>query len=1266
MGEQPPHVVVWLEGLFGGVLMLRGIGRVVLLWTGLALAATHAIGQEARASLGGKVSDPQKAVVVGADVTVMSVETGVTEKTQTNKSGDWIVRFLVPGHYTFEVTAPGFKTTAHDALELQVGDEKTADVQMQVGGSTEQVEVSDEAPLVDTTAAVSGTVVTEKELESLPTQTHISSLLVSLTPGGLVGAPTGGQAHLWSNTSASTLSVNGLGSVAGSGAGNNDYAVSYVLDGAYDSKADGRQAFIPSQDAVRQFRVSSNAFDASLGRMSGATLTTVTKTGTKDFHGVVYEYNQNDMLNARPYNQPLADVSVNELGGVVDGPVWIPKLYNGRDRKTFFLFNYDYTRNKVPLSGNMSLPTMLERQGDFSQSYYYQNGQKTPFHIYDPTTVDANGNRQEFTGDVIPASRIDPIAKAILALLPAPNTAADAVGPDSNNYRKGSVQDDTFKMAMLRLDQTWSNRQSSYVNLRWNTWSELTNDPFGPASILSGYYQARKNRGVTLDHTILLTQSLVLDLKYNLMNFWSSTSSRAAGSDPTKFGFSSAFAALSSMPSLPLINNGSVSSGALSVGADNSGLGTSQGGNYNNDVFHTMSVSLNQTHGNHSLKYGGEYMIQQQGAGSLGAVNGSFTFGTNWTTPNPLATNSPGLGNGFASFLLGLPTSGSFPLNSTAFWSQHYGAAYIQDDWRVSPRLTLDFGLRWDYETGISERHNKDWTRYDPNYVQTGVTTPSQAAYASEISGTSTNAGIKLLQSYRSDATTFVTRGAIDYAGVHGTPDTPGDPRYKYFQPRLGFAYRAQPTTVLRGGVGRFVQASFNTPSQSGFSQSTNLVATTNNYRESNPATWDNAFSGGLVQPTGNALAEQTNIGTITSYTDPHIGRIYVDEASLSLEQEINKWLIEIGGTYNRSHDLALAYPTNQLTAAQYLAAFSPTFDSTGKPIDLLPGNQTVTNPFKGVAGLPTTSGAFTSNTLTAGQLLRPNPIVNSDIPVTTNGGKASYYGLLTKVEKRYRNGFSFLQSFTWGRNWTQDFFLGNTSLQLYIPRQIYSSDVRFHYSVAPIYELPFGRGKRFLNHSNWAVQELAGGWEMSVVYNFQSGTPIVLPTNSSFYRGDASPNTNLTRGKTGKYFDTSAFVAYPNKATCYTSLRDPNKYPGWTGVSSLPGYGWAPSTCSSNGPNNGVYNDFTVRNTLNPQTFGDIRYPGVNEWTLGARKSFRFTDTVRLQVRFDLFNALNHPQFTSVDTSPTSSYFGTLGDPSSLQQNNAPRAVELGGKLFF
>ena len=1126
----------------------------------LSIAPAHA--QESRASLGGRVTDPEGAVVPNAKVTVTSVETGVRQTTATNATGDWSVKFLNPGHYTFSVNAPGFKLANHQPLELQVGDQKESDLALQVGSVTESVSVTSEAPLIDTTAAVSGTVITTKELEDLPTQSHVPTLLVGLTPGSVIGNGYGGAPHLWSNIGDSQNQINGSGSVAGSGGQNNNYSVQYTLDGSYDSNVSGQVAFVPPQDSIAEFRVQTNAYDASIGRQTGGTLNMVTKGGSKAFHGSVYEYNQNNTLNAHIWGVlpgvPVPAIHYNEYGATFGGPVWIPKLYDGRRRKTFFFYSYDGIRNNAPVNtGFMSLPTMAERGGDFSQAFQVTSGIKYQATIYDPLTIDpVTNNRQPFPGNKIPASRISPFAAAVFALMPPPDNAGDGTTSDNNNYQKREVQRDKFISNAVRLDQAWNNANHSYANISFNNWSESSYNPFGgfAGDILNALIQARRQETLTLDHNIVVSPKILVDLKYNILNSFGSSYSPSRSYNDTQLGLSNTF--ISQMPlysGIPLLAN-------VVGGAENGGLGTNQAASYNVDTFQTMDGKITQTFRTHTFSYGVEYMIQQQGTGALYQTSGEFDFGSNaWTCHNPTSDCTGGVGNGWnqASFVLGMPYQTSYNKiyqANTGFWSQHYLAGFFQDDWRATPKLTLNFGMRWDYQTNASERHNKAFTRYNPTYVQTGVTSASQASYAALVGGSSSNIGVQLLQSARPSVSSFVSTGAEEFSGVNGAPTTPYDPRYRYFQPRLGFAYQVYPNTVV-------------------------------------------------------------------------------------------------------------ATPTNAIPTAAYLTAFGPQFDATGRPLDTLSGNTPVTNPFKGIAAIQTgNSSLYSANTVNASQLLRPNPLVNSDTSETTSNGTATYYALLTKIERRYSNGFSYLQSFTWGRNYTQDFYLGNTSIQLYIPRQIYSNDVRFHYTVTPVYELPFGKGKKFLGNPSLGMEQLVGGWEFTGIYNFQSGNPIVLPTNSAFYRGDKSPDVNVKKGRTGTYFDTTAFAPYPTKSTTVAQLQ---AYPTWTGVMSLPGATWSPVS-SSDSAKNGVYNDFTVRNTLYPQTFGDIRQPYVNTFTLGLRKNFNFTETLRFQLRFDATNLFNHPQFGNVGTTVTSTYFGRLSGTSSPTAVNNPRQIEVAGKIYF
>jgi hypothetical protein len=293
--------------------------------------------------------------------------------------------------------------------------------------------------------------------------------------------------------------------------------------------------------------------------------------------------------------------------------------------------------------------------------------------------------------------------------------------------------------------------------------------------------------------------------------------------------------------------------------------------------------------------------------------------------------------------------------------------------------------------------------------------------------------------------------------------------------------------------------------------------------------------------------------------------------------------------------------------------------------------------------------------------LLRPNPAAG-DINLNTGDGKVFFYSLITKVEKRFNNGFSVLQSFTYSKTISENNVYANQAVAVRIEKRLATSDQRFHYTLSPIYELPFGRGKRFLNNYGWAMDELVGGWEFSGIYNFQSGVPVVFPTNSSFFQG-GDPSIGSKKSHS-QWFDTSKFAIFPSSSVSKATLANTTIYPAWTGVTGMPGSSFTPT--SGSGPQNGVYQDFATWNTYFPTTFGDVRQPFTTQFTLGARKSFVIAGPVRFQVRMDVFNALNHPLFASVNTSVGNAFFGTLGSSATLSQTNSPRQVQLSGRLTF
>ncbi|MDR3723117.1 MAG: carboxypeptidase-like regulatory domain-containing protein [Terracidiphilus sp.] len=1231
----------------------------------LALAASFcAFGQETRASLRGKVTDPNGAVVQNATIVVTSEATGVKNQTQTNDEGDWRVDGLLPGLYEFDVMSTGFQASHYAGIDLQLNDQKQMDTRLHLGSETESVNVTASVPLIDTTSAVSGTVMTSDTLEELPTLSNAPTMFISMFPGASASSGVAGGIYQWSNGGLTNVAINGTGSTSA-----NTTAINYLIDGGVDVNNGGQVAFMPPVDAVGQMRVITNAYDASLGRNLGTTMMMAMKTGGLKFHGDAYYNNQNNLLNANTYandatNAPKTPIHIHYYGGTVSGPVWIPKIYDGHKKQTFFFFSWSGVHSVDPTNtGYFSVPDAYERTGNFSNSFVIYHGVTYHTKIYNPYSITQQKGvygRTEYPNETLPY--INPIAKAYLDLIGPANAPANLlVSNDANNYRVPAFEVNHLNSQIVRIDHAWNNSQHSYLSLRRNDWRGIPNSVFGNTTHNNVAYNltvstamgARTNRQVTLDHSIVLKPEILLDMNYSLMNFWTTTTSPSAGQDPKALGFSSNYASQMQIPGIPEL------SGFLSGVRFGTVWNSSE-----NHMNHNPKASVTQMWGNHTLRYGAEYMVQQSAKGGVGSSAGTLSFGKNWTNGGPVGDMPTGSGSEFASFLLGLPTDGSIPIGATGMWSQHFLGVYFQDDWRVTPKLTLDIGLRWDYERPVTERYNHLVSRFDPNYVQQDITTAAQASYTTLLSGSSKNQGIALLQNYRSDPSTFIARGGLLYAGVDGTSVSVRNALYKYFQPRVGFAYQLDANTVIRGGVGRFVQADFVTGDQTGWSQSTKLLATSDNYESAPTIDMANPYPNGLQAAIGNSLGKQTNVGTATSYKDPNMGRQYADIASLAIQRQIKNILIDSSFVLNEVHGGSMSWDVNNPSSAAWHASYDPIFTSTGAPALVHPGDTLVSNPFYQVSGIMTTASAYTSKNVSAYSLLRPNPLLGS-LTETRATGLTRYYAFQNKVEKRYKNGFSLLSSFAWSKLLEADSFIGNQIEKPVICHQLSASDNKFQYVVTSVYQLPFGRNQRFGAHIDRALDAVAGGWKLAGSYSFQSGTPITLPTNSSLFKG-GDPALN-GRKTSSKWFDTSYFYPYPTSSTPRSEIAT---YPDWTGVQNLPGYNWipTPSVAGYKNVQNGIYQDFATRVTYNQTRFGDIRNPYITNLILGVRKSFAITNKIPFELGIDTFNTLNHPRFGDVSTDPNSYYFGAIEgtDSSKWNQNNSPRAVQLTGKIHF
>jgi len=1275
-------------------------------------ASISCLAQGTTSVLTGIVFDPQGRVVPNATVTVFSDDKGIRWTAKTNEAGSWRVDALVAGTYHFNVVATGFASSAHPSFTLEMGTQKSLDTTMQVGTSSEVVTVTSEEPLIDTTAAVAGMVLEAKSLDALPTHTNTPLEFLYTTPGFTFGAYYQANANLgtmlWSNQAMSSGSMNG--------AGYSYFAMNYTIDGATDTNTSGQVAWVPPMDAIQEVRVAANAYDASTSRAASATVNMMMKSGGQSFHGNIYEFNKNNFWNAntvvndaylsrgyswKNYHVPV--VRHNEYGGMIGGPVWIPKVWDGEKRGTFFFVSWEGLRNNSPYQqpNTVSLPTIAERSGDFSSSYVTKtvSGNKTTYMntIYDPTNYTQSGQtitRAQFAGNIIPSTRLSAMAKAMMGMLPTNMDAACAtVGACSsntiNNYANvNDVQQNKFSSTSVRVDQAWNNNHHSYAEYRYNHLDQLAADVFGASNPLSSTILLRTNYGLTVNHAWVLSPNLFVNITGNATLYNSTSSSLAASQDMTKYGFSSTFAALATAKGLPTVvspNNNSDNTGWLAwgLGSSTSGLPLGGSGNgYSKSYAYELRGYLQQIWKNHVVHYGAEWILQQLAAGDNYNSAGHFTFGNSWTKQSNTVAAGTAEGNALADFLLGLPQSGYLNNDAKTYFTQPYFGVYLQDDWRVTPKLTLNLGVRYDYQLSLKERHNQFWSRFDPNYNFADITSQVQANYTTNITGgnASGNTGIAMLQKWQ-PAGNVNAKGAIRYAGLNGTPDQAFDTQPSYLQPRVGFSYLIRPTTVLRGGYGRFTQASFNTGSAvpggsytntTGYSASTTYNATSDNYITPG-ATLDSPFPNGLQSKTGNSLGVYTNPGSVSSFYDPNNKRVYTDDASLRVQQEFKGYLFEVAGVITHTVGLAEAININLPSTAAWHAAYDAYFDSTGRPAYTLPGYTAVPNPFYGNTKLQSSSSLRTSSTVNAYNLLRPSALSNNGGDLTEYKflGKSTHYGLQASAKKRYKDGLSISYAFNWSKQMDATGFNTPAAYSQKMNRQLSANDMRFTNVVTATYELPFGKGKLILPKSNRILDTVIGGWSVSPVLNLSSGYPIYIPKNSNFFKGGS---LNLGSKRThAKMFDTSKLVSFPSSKSIPTSqLWNTNYYPEWTGVSSLPGYGYVPdATDAANGVANGVFNDFSTWISNQPSYDNNLRAAFLYNWDASAHKTIRLKNDMRLEFSFIAINAANHPMYGIISTSPSSSCVGQLSNWENTcnampSVSNNPRQIELSGKFHF
>lgn len=1010
----------------------------------------------------GRVVDSSGALVASAPIRAMQVETNIVTRAATNSEGIYEFPNLLPGNYRIVVEFPGFKRVDRGPVELRVGDVLTVTLTLEPGDLAETVSVTAEAPLLELSTASVGQTMAGRQITDMASGGRAITYLLQLTPGMVT---TVSPNSAWNPQGRGNLSR--TQSTMGSGSASTEY----TLDGIPNMDHNGTMMLPPPPDMIQEFRVQTAAFDASQGRFSGASVNMVVKQGTNQFHGALHYGMERRAFNSNPFfvNRALHDLTTgpptdakrdslfpksktDRYRTSFAGPVFLPKFYDGRNR-TFFSYGNEIMENSSPGSGFHTVPTANQREGDFSELLALGGS----YRIYDPATIaltgDGRTSRLPFTGNVIPRGRLDPVAQKLVAFYPLPNTTGTVDG--RNNFSNPPANIIKWQSHLGRIDQVISERQRMYAsfsasNNHTEQYRDYRNDG-------KGLISDAPTRNLTLDDVLILSPSLVLNLRAGVNRINITETPVSAGIDLTSLGFSSDLT--SQIPReywmVPGIN-------IAGYGVLNDRSFTWQTRTYTYTGGHVTYLR-----GSHTLKAGGEWRTFSRNRTSVGSATPEFEFDTVWTRgPHNNSGASP-IGQGLASFMLGLPTGGSGERNASSAQGSHYTGFYLHDNWKVSRGLTLDLGLRYELEIPVTERFNRanrgfDFTTANP------IEPAAQANYAKK-----PIAEIPPSQ--------FHALGGLLFAGVGGVPRGMWSADTNNFLPRIGAAYQLRPTTIIRAGYGVFYGAMGTDrmePPQAGFSQSTPIVPSLDEGLTFT-GTLADPFPEGFLEPAGADGGLTTYLGRSVNFIQTGIVPERMQRWSATIQQQLSgRLLVEIGYTGNRGSDLSVSRNFNAVPG-RYLSTSGSRDQAV---INFL--TQQVDNPFKGIA-------AFNGTNLAAAkvqrqQLLSPIPQflgVNS----TTSDGSSTYHQGHARLEKRMTHGFNLGGTYTWSKFMEATDLLNPSDA---LPSRVISSMDRPHrITFSGMWDLP------------WAQNKLWGGWSFSGMYQWQSGAPMAF--GNVIFNGD-------------------------------------------------------------------------------------------------------------------------------------------------------------------
>jgi hypothetical protein len=1231
------------------------------LLTTICLVLVPAFTQEFRATISGHAYDSSGGAVPNVKVQVTNLATNEVTTATSDTSGAYTIPLLRPGTYKLNATAPGFKQYTQDNVTLEAAKTLGLDLRLEVGNVTETIEVTAEALALETQSASRSGIVTEKQVAELPLNARNPFML-----GTMMSGVNFNGAAIWQrpfdNGAIAQWSING----------GRDSSSEYMLDGASNDGQMGSNniAYVPIVDAVQEFNVMTNMYNAEYGHTGSGIMNVVLKSGGSQHHGTAYEFLRRSPLDANTFQNnaipasatnptggaPRPNHYLDQWGGQLDGPLRIPGiLKKDGPIKLFYMGAIEPYREGTPNPLIVSWPTTEMRSGDFSKLV---NAQGQAITIYDPFTAvyDANGNtltaRQPFAGNLIPANRINPISAAVTKYMPVPNQASAAGSRYGTNdvYFPGYFDKDKFYSLILKFDWLFGSKNRAFFRHVSNDRTEnrsVNGIDNKPGTDGQQPFQ-RINDGYVADWVGTVTPTFVLNARASFNRFIEKGFGAAnAGFDLTTLGISQSL-----LKQLP--NQDKIYFGRWDFDNYNS-LGRSQSNNYTNT--YQLAFNATKVYNSHTFKAGVDLRqinYELQNTGNI--LN--YTGNTTWTQNSFTGANS-NTGDGYASFLLGIVGgSSNYPL--FPWWKQRYSAFYFTDDWKVSRRLTLNLGVRYDILSPQYEKWNRQNGPFDPN-----VASPIASAVAANVATLGTlPANVAPLYANLANL-----KGGITFAGVGNLGHIPWSTYKSSIQPRVGLAYQLKEKMVIRMGFGQYYSDPTNDYQQTnGFSTSTSIVNSLDGGRTPIANILNNPYPNGIVSPTGSSLGAATFVGRNPSWFSEGFTIPSVWQFSVGFQYQATKSsTLDVSYVGSRSFNLNMSadYNIPSLPVRKGCdileggAPAPPAGTPGGGPSGTLPCDQTYPNPFKGVAAFNGTS-YFTSNTQTFWQLNRPFPQFSGVLTqLGRNDSYIRYNSLQINYNWRMRNGITLLANYTLSKQIEEWGF--NDRYNNVYQQGPYFLDRPQVIKVTTLYDLPFGKGKKFGSGSHGIVDRLISGWTVTnFILDPLSGYPANQPSNGILLKDPRTPG-----GGFDGHVNWKGYIVREWNPCVLRQFNDGSIVP--TPQSLALG-------CGADFSNNwGNYAWLELANTtyaprFTPFRSGQIRVHHAVQMDASILKMTKINERLRFQAGFEAFNILNHNYFgrDNISTDMNSSNFGAVLPSLVSTQNILPRQIQVRLKFFW